>query len=786
MPQVPTISQKTAGMQLLPGYFNLYWDEGQGKLWVEVTRLGDEFLYQSGLAAGIGSNDIGMDRSAVGGTHIVRLERMGPKILLIAENFRHRSISEDENERRAVRDSFAESALWAFPVAAEEERRVLVDATEFFLRDALSVATLLRAARLGNFRLEPSRCAIYLPQTKNFELNTEVESVLTFVGEDAAPSLWKVLPSCDSITVRQHHSFVRLPPPGYKPRVYDPRANFSCVSYTDYTAPLEEPVITRFIVRHRLEKKDPLAVISEPLRPLVYYLDRGAPEPIRSALMEGAGWWDQAFEAAGFKNAFRVELMPEDVDPMDLRYNVIQWVHRERRGWSFGNNVVDPRTGEIIKGQVTLDSLRVRQNYLIAEALLAPYKKGKQIPSSMRELALARLRELAAHEVGHTLGLEHNYSASSVNRSSVMDYPPPFIKRGRDGEPDLSDAYAKGIGEWDKVSITFGYQEFASSTDERVELNKILLGAYTRGLRYQTDQDAMSSGSCSSVAHLWDSGANAIDELDRIMEVRAAVLKNFGENNIREGTPLATLEDVLVPLYMLHRYQVEAASKFVGGMDYTFAMRGDGQTPTQIVAPGEQRRALSAVLATLKPEVLALPEILLKMIPPRPPGYERDREHFKTRSGPSFDAFAPAEAAAQHALRFLLNPDRAARLIEFHSRCGENPSLNEVIENILRATWKSRRSSGYLAEVARTVDWVVLYNLMALSSNQQASGQVRAIASMKLEELRGWLINASKKARDDAQRAHLGFGALQIAYFQKDPKQIPLPTPADPPDGPPI
>ena len=407
MPQVPTISQKTAGMQLLPGYFNLYWDEGQGKLWVEVTRLGDEFLYQSGLAAGIGSNDIGMDRSAVGGTHIVRLERMGPKILLIAENFRHRSISEDENERRAVRDSFAESALWAFPVAAEEERRVLVDATEFFLRDALSVATLLRAARLGNFRLEPSRCTIYLPQTKNFELNTEVESVLTFVGEDAAPSLWKVLPSCDSITVRQHHSFVRLPPPGYKPRVYDPRANFSCVSYTDYTAPLEEPVITRFIVRHRLEKKDPLAVISEPLRPLVYYLDRGAPEPIRSALMEGAGWWDQAFEAAGFKNAFRVELMPEDVDPMDLRYNVIQWVHRERRGWSFGNNVVDPRTGEIIKGQVTLDSLRVRQNYLIAEALLAPYKKGKQIPSSMRELALARLRELAAHEVGHTLGLEH-------------------------------------------------------------------------------------------------------------------------------------------------------------------------------------------------------------------------------------------------------------------------------------------------------------------------------------------------------------------------------------------
>src|SRR5256885_2113168 len=618
-PQVPTVAQKTAGMQPLPGYFNLYWDAGQGKLWLEVTRLGDEFLYQSGLAAGIGSSDIGMDRSAVGGTFIVRFERMGPKILVIAGNFRHRSISEDENERRAVRDSFAESVLWGFPVAAEEENRVLVDATEFFLFDAFSVATLLRVAKLGNFRPEPSRCAIYLPRTKNFELNTEVESVLTFVGEDAAPSLWKVLPSCDSVSVRQHHSFVRLPPPGYKPRVYDPRANFSCVSYTDYTAPLDDPAIKRFIARHRLEKKDPLAVISEPLRPLVYYVDRGAPEPIRSALMEGAAWWDQAFEAAGFKNAFRVELMPEGADPMDLRYNVIQWVHRERRGWSFGSNVVDPRTGEIIKGQVTLDSLRVRQNYLIAEALLAPYEKGKPISSSMRDLVLARLRQLAAHEVGHTLGLEHNYSASSANRSSVMDYPPPCIKLGRDGKPDLSDAYAKGIGEWDRVSITFGYQEVPSGTDERAELNKILLGAYTRGLRYQTDQDAMPSGSCSTVAHLWDSGANAIDELTRIMEVRAAALKNFGENNIREGTPLATLEDVLVPLYMLHRYQVEAASKFVGGMDYTFTLRGDGQTPTQIVAPAEQRRALAAGPAPNEPADFGLARAGRGATSPRPP-----------------------------------------------------------------------------------------------------------------------------------------------------------------------
>lgn len=770
----------------MPGYFNLYWDVGQGNLWLEIAQVGDEFLYQNGLAAGIGSNEIMMDRGAIGATHIVRFDRMGPKILLVAENFKHRAISEDENERRAVRDSFPESVLWAFPVAAAEEERVLVDATEFFLRDAVNVAFLLRTAGLGNFRVEPSRCAIYLPQTRNFERNTEVESVLTFVGEDAAPPLWKVLPSHDSMTVRQHHSLVQLPSPGYKPRSYDPRANFSFITFTDYTAPLDEPASKRLIARHRLEKKDPKADASEPLRPLVYYLERGVPEPVRSALLEGARWWGQAFDAAGFKNAFRVELMPEGADPMDVRYNVIQWVHRERRGWSFGNTVMDPRTGEIIKGVVTLDSLRVRQDYLIAEALLAPYEKGKPISSSMEDLTLARVRQLAAHEVGHTLGLEHNYSASSVDRSSVMDYPPPYLKLGPDGKPDLSDAYAKGIGEWDKVSIVFGYKDFDCECDGRAELDKILRGAYERGLRYQTDQDAMPWGSCSTVAHLWDSGANAIDELNRIMEVREAALRRFGENNIREGTPLATLEDTLVPLYMLHRYQVEAASKFVGGMDYAFALRGDGQAPTQIVAPKEQRRALASILATLKPNVLALPESLLRLIPPRPPGYERGREHFKTRTNPSFDAFAPAEAASHHALRLLFNQERASRLIEFHSRHDESPGLEEIIDTVLEATWKSPRSSGCTAEIARTVDWVVLYNFMALSSNQQASGQVRAIASLKLEELRNWLLNASEGERNDAQRAHLSYAALQIACFQKDPKQIPIPPPAEPPDGPPI
>ena len=592
--------------------------------------------------------------------------------------------------------------------------------------------------------------------------------------------------SPESITVREHHSFVQLPPPGYKTRVYDPRSSFFGISYMDYATPVSEPIVKRFISRHRLQKKDPTAAVSEPVQPIIYYLDRGAPEPIRSALLDGARWWDQAFEAAGYKNAFRVELLPEDADPMDLRYNVIQWVHRATRGWSYGAGVVDPRTGEIIKGHVTLGSLRVRQDYLIAEGLLAPYEQGKPVSPKMLEMALARLRQLAAHEVGHTLGLQHNYSSSTVNRSSVMDYPPPVVTLGADGIPDVSNAYATGIGEWDKVSITFGYQDFPAGTDEHAELNKIISSALARGLRYLTDQDARPPGSSSSLAHLWDSGPNAVDELNRLMQVRAAALRRFGENNIRVDAPLSTIEDALVPIYLLHRYQVEAASKLVGGMDYTFAIRGDGQVPTQIVAPAEQRRALAAVLATLKPETLALPEPLLKIIPPRVPDYDRGREHFKIRTSPAFDALAPAEAAAQHTLQFLFNPERASRLVEFHARDAKNPSLEEVLDTILSATWKSPRENGYPAEISRVVDSNVLYDLMSLATNEKASPQSRAIASLKLDELKAWATRAQTGLKDPEERAHLYFAATQIAQFQKDPKLIPVPAPAQPPDGPPI
>ena len=781
-----TITDKVKGMEKFPGFFTFYWDAKAGKIWLEIDKWNTEFLYVESLPAGIGSNDIGLDRGQLGSSSIVRFDRTGPRVLLVAPNYSFRATTNNADERLAVKDAFAESTLWGFEVAAEESGRVLVDATNFYLRDVHQVTNTLQRLQQGSYRLEPTRSAFYIPNTKNFPKNTEVETTLTFTGEPSGQLVRRVVPVPEAITVRERHSFVQLPEPGFKPRVFDPRAGFFGIDYMDFATPIQEPITKRYIARHRLQKKDPTQPVGEAVEPIVYYVDRGAPEPVRSALLEGARWWNQAFEAIGFRDAFPVEVMPPEVDPMDVRYNVIQWVHRSTRGWSYGNSLVDPRTGEIIQGRVSLGSLRDRQDLLIAEGLLAPYSNTNTASPKLIEMVLARLRQLSAHEVGHTLGLQHNYAASPVNRSSVMDYPAPRAELGPDGVPDLANAYATGIGEWDKVAIAYGYQDFAPGTNEPHALDTILSSAFARGLMYLTDQDARAPGSASSTAHLWDNGRNAVDELGHVMKVRAAALRRFGENNIREGAPLATIEEVLVPIYMYHRYQVEAAAKVVGGQDYTFSLKGKGDRKPQIVAPEEQRRALAAVLETLKPEALAVPDSLLRLIPPRPSGYPRSRETFRIRTQPVFDALAPAEAVADHVSGFLFNQERAARLVQFHARDARNPSLAEVIDRVLAATWKAPAASGYPGEIQHTVNLVVLTNLMSLAANERAANQVRAIAAWKLEQLKTWLNTQRRVSADENQRAFLYYAVEQIKRFQEDPKKMNLTTPQQPPDGQPI
>ena len=784
--QQSPIAEKTAGMEKFSGYFNFYWDAKGGKIWLEIDKWNSEFLYVNSLPAGVGSNDIGLDRGQLGQDRVVKFLRTGPRVLLIQPNYSYRATSDDQDERKAVEDAFAQSVLWGFDVSAEEGSRVLVDASAFYLRDAHEVVGALRRANQGTFKLEASRSAFYLPRTKNFPQNTEVEATLTFVGDEPGGWVQEVTPTPQAITIRQHHSLIQLPDNKFKMRAFDPRAGFFGINYMDYATPIHEPIVKQFIARHRLAKKDPAAALSEPVSPIVYYLDRGTPEPVRSALLEGARWWNQAFSAAGYKDAFRVEMMPEGADMMDVRYNVIQWVHRSTRGWSYGSTVTDPRTGEIIKGHVSLGSLRVRQDFLIAEGLLAPYEDGKPANPEMEKMALARLRQLSAHEVGHTLGLSHNYISSTADRASVMDYPHPLVKIKEDGTPDLSDAYASGIGEWDKIVIAYGYQDLRSSADEKGALTKILTNAMKRGLIFLTDQDARPPGSAHPQTHLWDNGKNAVDELDRFMKVRAVALARFSENNIKQGAPMATLEEVLVPLYLGHRYQVEAASKVLGGMNYTFALRGDGQTVTSIVAPEEQRRALASLLNTLTPDALMLPERIVRLIPPRAYGYERHRELFRGRTGMTFDPLAPVEAAASHTISFILHPDRAGRLVGYNSMDSKNPGLSEVIEKLITATWKSPHGIGYRAAVSRVVDNVALYHIVALAASDGALAHVRAVASSKLDQLKTWLNQQTKTAKDPDQRAHFLFAVSQISQFQQDPKKMIATKPADPPPGQPI
>ena len=779
-------AQSVENKKKFTGFFDFYYEPSSDKILLEVDKIDYEFLYVPSLSSGIGSNDIGLDRGQLGRERIVKFIKRGNKLLLIEPNSYYRSSSNNQYEIKSIEQAFAKSILYGFEIKDHQNDIFTIDFTPFLLEDRHGVAERLRRTGQGNYSVNKSSSAIELSNTKGFPNNIEFESLLTFSGKSEGKWIQSVAPDSNNVTVIQHHSFVKLPDDNYKPRSFDPRSGAISVSYMDYSSPIDEKILKKNIIRHRLEKKFPENEKSEAIRPIVYYLDPGTPEPIRSALIDGAMWWNEAFESIGFIDAFQVKILPENADPMDCRYNVIQWVHRSTRGWSYGSNVSDPRTGEIIKGHVSLGSLRVRQDYLIAQSLIQnPYLEENK--KKVLEMSLARIRQLSAHEVGHTLGFAHNFSSSTKQRSSVMDYPHPLIKI-KDDKINLDSAYAVGIGDWDKISVAYSYSEFKKNQNEKNELNKILDKSYDDGYRFITDYDARSVGGAHVNAHLWDNSEDVTSGLDEIIKIRQKAIINFSENNISVGSTYSELEDAFVPIYFLHRYQTEAVVKLIGGLDYNYSLVGDGQLVVKTLDHETQLNALKSVLSTLDENFLTIPTEKLKLFPPRAYGFPRTRESFNSQMGVAFDPISAASTSSDMTLSLLLNHERLNR-VNLQSSMKTGISVNKIFESLFKILNDNLLvgEKNYAAIVKDVVAENILKHFMNISVNDKYVSNVQANADYYLNEfyfnLQGKINKRNLKSRD---KYYINYLLKIIQDFKKSPDKFQLKNAPKIPDGSPI
>lgn len=771
-----SFGSRTAGFTRHDGFIPIHHDASRGKLYLELPHDSLRALLAVTQATGLGSNPVGIDRGGDAGSQVARFDRNGERVLVTLENWNYRSSASDNPAHvRTVSESFPPSTIAALPLVAAQDGRLLVDATDLVTTDWNDVAGTLARANQGSYAVARDRSSVNGALTRAFPRNSEIDVFLTFTtGGRPGNIVSRIVPDGRAFTLRQHLSLMPLPDGGYRPRELDPRVGFFGIEFKDYAQPIQKALEQRWIVRHRLQRTNPADSGSPIANPIIYYVDRGIPEPLRSATLEGARWWTEAFDRAGLTGGFRVELLPEGVDPMDARYNVIQWVNRSERGWSIGSVIVDPRTGEALKGMARMDSHRARTDYNLYAGLM-----GADSAAADTAFVLARIRQVTSHEVAHTLGFAHNYIASTYERGSVLDYPPPRVRLTSEGRIDISAAYDVGPGEYDVWALRWGYGIFPPES-ERDSLRAIVDEGLAKGYLFLSDADARPEYASDPRTNLWDDAATADEFLRHQMVVRRVAIENFGERNIRPGEAVALLQERFAPVYFMHRFAINSIAKTIGGMEYAFATRGDALQATQPVSAQRQRAALSALVGALRPVELAIPDTVVTLLAPRPFGWDNSVELFGSRTRPAFDELGAARTLAQMVVDATLQRERAARLVQQSVRDARNLSLPEVIDSLTRS-WRSPSPApaGVGARnpaLERVVQRAVADRLLALAADVDASPEVRAIADLRIATLRRTAESRST-AGDVANRAHWMSIGGDFARWQER-REVPRPTPA--------
>ena len=740
----------------------------------DASGVSARYIYLTQLGTGLGSAPIGLDRAAASDTRILDFRRIGKKVAAEVQNSKFVASSGDPDEQHAVDTSFATSTLWMGDIIkTNADGSYTVDLSSFLARDDTGIAQSIRNGGGGDFRFVPELSAADPNFVKVFPKNAEFAAKLTFRSDEPKAEVSNIV-SGNTVTLVLRHSLIALPEPGYVPRT-DPYGYTIGLQKVDFSAPLGKPIVTDLARRFRLEKVDPMAARSPVKKPIVFYIDRSAPEPVRTALKEGVSWWASAFDAAGFEDAFKVDILPPGADPLDVRYNVVNWVDRATRGWSYGQPIADPRTGEIIKGSVLLGSLRTRQDLIIFQALVGAGLTGTGDPNDPITAALARIRQLGAHEVGHAIGLAHNFAASTEGRYSVMDYPGPRVTLDANGAPSLRDAYGVGVGTWDRFMIKWLYGADTDAEGRAVEAQ-----AQAQGLRFVADNDARPVSAAQPLGSLWDDGADSVGELRRIMQVRRAAVARFGTGALPAGESLANLKRAFVPIWLLDRYQVEAAAKAVGGVDFPYVVNGQNAV-AQVVPGASQWAALYALLDTLSPAELTVPARLNPLLSSGFGGdsdRQNDIEVIPTAGGPVFDPLKATEVGAVQTLDALLAPERLTRLEGQHAGDATVPAPSQLFQLLLDRTLAQTGS-----EVGRRI---ATMSIMALARVQQDTDLSPTIA-MELAGRLDRLADELQRERGPASQQDWAHGLAALLKDRQaldkalaDPARLPRVPPGMP------